>query len=139
VPKAPEYHERDDIRRLLSAIQNSAASLIKLFATGTAPEAPITLGRALRPIRHFCRVARHAPHFPDPPPGDGSWADRGLASQIVVARWITEPVRRQPDPMAGLPASPPLAARVSVADLSRRKLGFPTTIGISAHQRDLGG
>src|SRR6202795_4068138 len=47
-------------------------------------------------------------------------------------------VGRQPDPMAGLPASPPLAVRVPVAGLSGRKLGSPTTIGLSAHQRDRG-
>jgi hypothetical protein len=46
-------------------------------------------------------------------------------------------VRRQPNPMAEVPASPPLAVRVAVAGSRRRKLESPTTIGISAHQRAL--
>jgi hypothetical protein len=44
-------------------------------------------------------------------------------------------VRRQPNPMAGLPASPPLAVPVAGGQLESAEPRIPTTIGISAHQR----
>src|ERR1700733_513493 len=50
VPESPEDHECDDVGRVLSAVQDSAAALIELFATDPAPEPPVTLRRPLWPF-----------------------------------------------------------------------------------------
>src|ERR1700722_19324822 len=90
VPKTPEYHERDDVGGILSAVQNSTAALVELLATGTTPEAPVTARGSLRPFGNLLRVALDAQHFPFSHPGR-SYAGRALPGQSVLARRMTEP------------------------------------------------
>src|SRR5580700_374554 len=90
VSEAPEDHQRDDVGRVLSAVENSTAALIELLSTNTAPEAPVTARRSLRPLGNLRRVALNEPHFPFPHPG-GSSAGRALSDQSILARRMTEP------------------------------------------------
>jgi hypothetical protein len=89
VSEAPEDHQRDDVGRVLSAVENSTAALIELLSTNTAPKAPVTVRRSLRPFRNLRRVALNAPHFPFLPPG-GSYARRALSGQSILARRMTK-------------------------------------------------
>jgi hypothetical protein len=90
VPKTPEDHERDDVGRVLRAVQNSTTALVELLATGTTPEASVPARGSLRPFGNFRRVARHAPHFLFSHPGQ-SYAGTALLDQSVLARRMTEP------------------------------------------------
>src|ERR1700722_14613913 len=90
VSKAPEDHERDDVRWILSAVENSATPFIELFAANTASEAPVAARRSLRSFGNLCPVALDAPHFPFPHPG-GSYAGSALPGQSILARRMTEP------------------------------------------------
>ena len=90
VPEAPEDHQRDDVGRVLSVVENSTAALIELLSTNTAPEAPVTARSSLRRLGNLRRVALNAPHFPFPHPG-GSYAGRALSGQLILARRMTEP------------------------------------------------
>jgi hypothetical protein len=82
VTESPEHHECDDVRRILSAVQDTSAALIELLPTNAAPEAPVTLGRPLWPFGNLLRVTLNAPHFPFPHSG-GSYADGPLPGQSI--------------------------------------------------------
>ena len=69
VSESPEDHERDDVGWVLSAVQDSAAALIKLLSANAAPEVPVTLSRPIWPFGNLLRVALDAPHFPFPHSG----------------------------------------------------------------------
>jgi hypothetical protein len=47
VAEPEEHHERDDVRRILSAIEKPGATLIELFATVAAPKPSVTPGRTV--------------------------------------------------------------------------------------------
>ena len=66
VAKAPEDHEGNHVRRVLSMVQQPAATLVELLAALTAAEPTVAPGRALRPLRHGGGAAGHTvhPHFP---------------------------------------------------------------------------
>src|ERR1700722_15786529 len=79
--EAPDEHERDHVGRVLGAVQDSAAALIELLSTSTAPEAPVTPRRPLWSFGNLLRVALDAPHFPCPP-----------VRRIIRRRVFTRPV-----------------------------------------------
>src|SRR4051812_8095565 len=66
IAQASEHHESDDIGGILGSVQHAAAALVELLAARTTTEPAITLGGALRSLRHSFRSAFQAPH-PCPP------------------------------------------------------------------------
>ena len=50
VAQAPQHHERDDVRGILSSVQQAGAALIELLATVAAAKPTVALGGALRPL-----------------------------------------------------------------------------------------
>src|SRR5580700_5866824 len=62
VAQTPEYHEGDDVGRILGPVQQAGAAFVELFAAGAATEAAIALDGALRPLRDGRRAAFHTPH-----------------------------------------------------------------------------
>ena len=89
VSESPENHERDDVGRVLSAVQDPTAALIELLPPNTASEAPVALDRPLGPFGKLLRVAHDAPHFPLPQPG-GLYADGPMSARSILARRMTE-------------------------------------------------
>ncbi|HET6234879.1 MAG TPA: hypothetical protein VFE41_07925, partial [Acetobacteraceae bacterium] len=69
VSEAPEDHQRDDVGRVLSAVENSTAALIELLSTNTAPEASVTARRpqtsaASHSMHRISRSPTQADHTP---------------------------------------------------------------------------
>jgi hypothetical protein len=64
VTQAPEDNERDDIGRILGAIQGPASSFVELLAAVATTEPPVTLSREFRPLRNRCPAAGVAFHPP---------------------------------------------------------------------------
>jgi hypothetical protein len=52
IAQAPEHHERDDVGGKLRPVQQAAAALVELLATGTAAEPAVALDRALWSLRN---------------------------------------------------------------------------------------
>ena len=50
VTQSPEHNERDDIGRILGAIQQPTGSFVELLATVATTEPPVALRGALRPL-----------------------------------------------------------------------------------------
>src|SRR5260370_42068643 len=50
VTQSPEHNERDDVGRILGAIQRPTSSLVELLATVATTEPPVALRGALSPL-----------------------------------------------------------------------------------------
>jgi hypothetical protein len=70
IAQAPQQYQRNDIGRVLRPVQHPGTALVELFTAVAAPETPVTLGGALRPLRHHRGAAAHAfrPRIPAHPP-----------------------------------------------------------------------
>ncbi|WP_156963813.1 EAL domain-containing protein [Muricoccus aerilatus] len=47
----------------MGPVQHPRTALVRPSAAGAAPEAPVALGRTVRPLSHLSRTAAHALHF----------------------------------------------------------------------------
>src|SRR3982751_1695401 len=59
VAQPPQHHQRDDVRGVLRPVQHPGTAFVELLAAIPAPEAPVALGGALRPLRHSGQAAGH--------------------------------------------------------------------------------
>src|SRR3954469_12474285 len=83
VAQPPQHHERDDVGRVLRAVQQNTGALVVLLAAVAAAEPAIPLGGASRPLRHRGRAAGHTVH-PRPPRRARS---RSLPAPPWWAKW----------------------------------------------------
>src|SRR6186713_2917357 len=67
VAQTPEHHESDDVARVLGPVQHPGTAFVELLAAIPAAEPPVSLGRALRPLRHRRRTAVQTLHSRSPP------------------------------------------------------------------------
>src|SRR5271155_3330326 len=67
IAQTPEHHEGDDVARVLGPVQHPGAALVELLTAFTTAEPAVTLGRALRPLRHNRRTAVQTLHSSSPP------------------------------------------------------------------------